>query len=245
MLAVSIKLDWKRAKAKLQGLRRALRTGEGLAPAFRTIGTVALEHIRFDFKENAKIGGDWEEVSWVTIVLGNRRRGGGKIRNETDLERRIARAVPLRDTGVLMNSLTPASPGNVFTLAPLSVIVGTTVHHAGLHQTGGRQVLKVGPEELARFDENVSQTVSGRRVPKELKSGKRHRWKSKSNPKGKESPWNPLYFILHNALQKLSGKSLRVPQRKIVQQPTPARMMRYAGILVKHVKTLFDKGTGR
>ena len=124
---------------KIEGLKETLdslaKFGDGLkdlTPFMKVAGLVILESVQRNFIEGGRPA--WTPLRPATI---KRRRGFGDVQI-------------LRDTGLLMNSLAPASP-SVWRLEPLSVEVGTNVPYAGYHQLGigvpERPFLMVQPED--------------------------------------------------------------------------------------------------
>ena len=80
-----------------------------------------------NFAEGCSPTGDpWPGLSGLT--LGARRTGGGK-----------GGAKPLRDWGFLMSSVTaPGADGNVNVQTPTSLVWGTNLEYARIHQKGGK-----------------------------------------------------------------------------------------------------------
>lgn len=187
----------------------------------RVVGVQALEDVRDAFDRDSRPGGAWPDLSVPTVVL---RRGGPKLFGPADVAAKRATMKKLRDTNLMYLSLTPGAAGNVLDAIPGGVRVGTNLRRAAVHNKGGRTTFVFGPEEEARFEQNVSAVLPGNRRPRALKSGKRRQWKRA----GKASPWNPWFFQMRAAFRKMRGKSYRVPRRRFL----------YAGAL--NVRRLAD-----
>ena len=96
------------------------------------LGQVALAHVKKAFVTKAAGGTDeagdrWEPLGQDTID--GRRVGRGV-------------GVPqiLRDTGVLLNSLSPGGPGNLIDAIPGGVSIGTSVPYARYHHEGTKTI---------------------------------------------------------------------------------------------------------
>lgn len=74
-----------------------------------------------DVKENFVRSADPDGKAWRPLLF-QRPRGG---------------SLPLRDTGVLMASVTAAGKGHVERVTNVSVTVGTNLEYAAIHQAGG------------------------------------------------------------------------------------------------------------
>ncbi len=81
-----------------------------------------------DVKENFIRSADPDGKAWRPLLF-QRPRGGN---------------LPLRDTGVLMASVTAAGKGHVERVTNVSITVGTNLLYAGIHQAGGVVVPKAG-----------------------------------------------------------------------------------------------------
>jgi len=220
-------------------LRRRLKRLQHLAgdremvKARRRIGVLALQHQRERFREQAQGGKDWPGLSDVAVVL---RRGGPRIFDEADVDAKRQGVEILRDTNRTYASLTPGSPGNVLNDTPEGVEIGTNLKRAQRHHTGGSTTFRFGDAEEKRFTKNVSPTKRGRRRPRRRADGRRHSWK------GKESPWNPLFFKLRGGLRKMDGKSYRLPKRTVVGKPTSAQRAQYRAEVLAAVGRITGRG---
>jgi phage virion morphogenesis protein len=100
----------------LEALERLRASAADLRPVLEDIGQALTESARLTFHDaRDPYGRPWAPLTELTV---SRRREGS--------------AVPLRDTGRLMNSLTYRADAD-------SVEVGTNVIYAGTHQFGARQ----------------------------------------------------------------------------------------------------------
>lgn len=192
------------------------------------LGVAALRDERRRFIEHSKPGNAfWPRMGFVTAML---RPGGEKIYDAAGVEAKRSRLKRLRVTGLLLDSLSKGAAGNVFREGKLQIEVGTRDSRAALLHRGGRtRPFEFTNELRARFRKNVSRTKRGFRKPRALKSGARRKWKAV----GKESPWNPFFFIWRNVFRKWErkGATHRVPARPIITAPTGEDMKRYRGIV--------------
>jgi len=99
---------------------------------YMLIGQVALGHIKKAFVEKSAGGADelgdrWEPLSQNTIDGRRVGRGVGTVQI-------------LRDTGVLLNSLSPGGPGNLIDAIPGGVSIGTNVPYAIYQHFGTKTI---------------------------------------------------------------------------------------------------------
>jgi len=222
-------LDDRNARRMLGRLGRELSgRGEKARDCLEALGLAALRDVRRDFIEHSKPSNPfWPRIGFVTVML---RTGGPKVYGEEEVEERRGLFHKLRERGLLLDSLSRGAAGNVFRRGKLEVEVGTRDRRAALLHRGGRTAPFRFTEELqARFQRNVSRTKPGMRKPRALKSARRRKWKAR----GKESPWNPFFFIWRNVSRRWEreGKTHHVPARPIVVRPSPERIGSYARIV--------------
>jgi phage gpG-like protein len=79
-----------------------------------------------DVKENFARGTAPDGTTWAPL---ERPRQGKRHRNSSPL--------PLRDTGLLMASVTAVGPGHIEDVQQDGVTLGTSLDYAGIHQDGG------------------------------------------------------------------------------------------------------------
>lgn len=121
-------------------------TGGGTAArALMTrIGMTVLSRIKRAFVVKARGGTDdagdrWAPLAPYTIAMRGARTKAERARRMKNFDKYSNRTVEiLRDTGMLLNSLTPgsASPHQVFNVGPGSVIIGTNRAGAADHHEG-------------------------------------------------------------------------------------------------------------
>ena len=88
-------------------------------------GMYVLEQVSNHFRSKTGNDGPWAPLSKATVARRRKGKGSGS-------------AQILRDTGRLMQSVTPAqAEGNIFQLEDMSVTVGTNITYAAIHQFGG------------------------------------------------------------------------------------------------------------
>jgi phage gpG-like protein len=124
---------------------------EDLQPFLKVAGLVVLESVNRNFMAGGR-------PAWVAL-------------SPTTIKRRGGKAQPLRDTGLLMASISPGAPDGWYKLTPESVEVGTTVPYAGAQQFGtkdghvpARPFMVVQPE-----DEDVIVQVALDEIDKAIK----------------------------------------------------------------------------
>lgn len=87
------------------------------------VGSVALSLIREAFVTRAAGGTDEAGLRWEPLA-------------ESTAARRGLGAQILRDTGILLNSLSPLGPDNVLEARPGTIAIGTNVPYASYHHEG-------------------------------------------------------------------------------------------------------------
>lgn len=236
-----VDIDWddRAARRKLGKLAGFVRGGSWSGPggaegaremkaALRVVGVQALEDIRDRFREQSEYGSGWPELSDVTVIL---RPGGGKIHGPRDVQAKRRGLKKLRDSNLLYLSLEPDGPGNTLEVLPemTAVRVGTRMKRAETHQEGGASRFEFDKIKRKTFRRNVSMTKSGRRRP--ARGRGRRNWKSNKNG----SPWNSYYFLMWNALKKMSGRLFSVPARPFMV-PEALKPARYAKTLLRRME---------
>lgn len=100
-----------------------------VAPLRLRLGMMALAFIKADFVRKAQGGAGESTPPWKPLAastIARRRQGRGQGAPEI-----------LRDTGRLLNSLSPGGPGSLLEQIPAGVRIGTNVGYAG-HVAGDR-----------------------------------------------------------------------------------------------------------
>jgi phage gpG-like protein len=105
------------------GNRASILANPNLGQAWPAVGLYLQSQAQLNFAG----GHSPEGAAWATLRHPSRRRGGPS-------------AKPLRDTGILMGSMTSNGPGHVDQRTPSSLTWGTNVSYAGYHQWGTRHI---------------------------------------------------------------------------------------------------------
>lgn len=129
-------------RAALLALPAELHAGGPLVDAMMLrVGMTALGHIRRAYITKARGGTDEAGLRWAPLksstVAG--RRGGKKMSRK---ERSTRSVETLRDTGILLNSLSPGTnaPGQILEVERNEVTVGTDVPYAKFHHYGTKRM---------------------------------------------------------------------------------------------------------
>lgn len=198
---ITVRWDAKRVTRNLRNmLKPEVRRG-----IMREVGLRVLFNVRRRFRRMSTER-KWKPLAAVTVIL---RRGGGRMYDESDIERKRARLKQLWATGKLYRSLFEGSPGNVLTVTEKSVLIGTSVPYAKVHQKGG----KSGP--FAFNIRSFSQLV----------------------PRKRGAAWNKFHFQQKNRLRKMVGKQYNVPRRQIIVKPTQNELDEYKQLAVEVLAT--------
>jgi hypothetical protein len=96
------------------------------------IGLVALSHIRQSFTEKAAGGSGADGKAWTPLKAATiRARRSGKGTGQVQI---------LRDTGILLSSLSPGGTGNIMDILPGSITLGTNCPYAVHHHEGTAKI---------------------------------------------------------------------------------------------------------
>ena len=134
MAQVSVQVDGSKALVALGRFRLSLQENEGL---MRQIGMAMLISIRRTFREQGSPAGSWVPLAPSTIRRDPKKYGPGhKL---------------LIDKGALLNSIT-------FRALTGSVVIGTSLKYAAVHQFGSRDRggVAIGPAMKTAFDQTAS-----------------------------------------------------------------------------------------
>ncbi len=144
---VEIILNWDdtRYRETIVKLRRNTRPTT-IRRGLKFAGLLMLEFIHRDFLRNSKPGGTpkFGKVGMVGAAIRNRAGGGRKIHNFDQLETIRGQMSPLRNTGLLLNSLFPRwgqAKGKHRFIGSNFVQVGTQREGASKQQDGGTSVI--------------------------------------------------------------------------------------------------------
>lgn len=146
--SVTVKLDDVAYRQQLERLVDKLRGGDdpNLRAGLKQAGLRYLGFIRRRFLAAARGDGTWPDLALSTKLRRIAKNGAVLARYNRalhasggDMHATVAsmRFEILRDTGLLFNSLSTGSPGNVTEESPLQIRVGTAVRYAIYHQDGG------------------------------------------------------------------------------------------------------------
>ena len=240
MPTAEVVLDARNANRLLGRISREISGRGGRAKdCLEALGVAALRDVRREFVEHSRPGNPfWPKVGFATAIL---RPGGPRIYGDEEVEAKRGRLLKMRVTNRLLDSLTKGAPGNVFREGKLEVEVGTRDSRAAVLHRGGRTKPFEFTEELRRrFRKNVSRTLPGMRKPRALKSGRRRKWTAR----GKQSPWNPFFFIWRNVFRKWEreGRTFKLPARPIITRPDAERMRRYVRIVERFLGGVVGRG---
>lgn len=151
---ISFTVDTSNASARIAALEERMAAGEKMRAAFFVASQVYLGFIRNRFVKAARGDGTWAPLAESTKLrrLNKTKKGKAtlaKSRKEYKQAKTAGRSLPahyqikrtvpgsfeiLRDTGILLNSLSTGNPGNITNLTENGVIVGTAVQYAKYHQ---------------------------------------------------------------------------------------------------------------
>ena len=141
--------------SRFQQIDGVIANSQTMRDGYKQAGTIYLSYIRRRFLSAARGDGTWPDLADSTKL--KRRRGrtgrvaktsrkkdrsGKPVRKGKRKRQKVVRAAVvagtfeiLRDTGLLFNSLTQGSSGNVFRDLPDGVAVGTNIKYAEHHQS--------------------------------------------------------------------------------------------------------------
>ncbi|HUT25382.1 MAG TPA: hypothetical protein VM492_13645 [Sumerlaeia bacterium] len=246
MATVEVTVKSAQVEAMLAAAAKDLAGGPEMRDCLEAMGEVGLAFEQRQFIEHSAAADPfWAPLSDPTVIL---RRGAPRIFTQADIEAKRSRQKKQRDTGVLFASLGRNAAGNVFEIGQMQIAVGTRDSRAAtLHSGGVTGPFEFDEEKKALLKKNVPPTRvnagTGKRfsTPRKLKSGKRHEWKAK----GKESPWNPLYFFWRAVMRKWEreGRRGRVPARPIIVPLDSATMEKLKRIATRYLARI-TKRTG-
>lgn len=148
--SIRVSMSREQLRRELLDLPRALSSGSAASDAILTsMGLVLLANIREAFVIKARGGTDDSGLKWAPLrpsTIARRRKakraptklGSGKFGSKAHAQQTAVSYEILRDTGLLLNSLTPGypSPDQVFEIGIDSVTVGTTRAGAADHHNG-------------------------------------------------------------------------------------------------------------
>lgn len=122
MAAATQSMTFEQLSAYLQGLGERLQSISFRRP-LQTVALYLASQARRCFDESRAPDGS----PWAPLVAPSARRGG-------------ASAKPLRDTGLLMASLTGQGAGHVEQISDVAILWGTNVAYGSHHQYGTRRI---------------------------------------------------------------------------------------------------------
>lgn len=177
-----------------------------------------------DVKERFARGVDPYDQPWKPLSL-------KRIRGDVDL--------PLRDTGVLMASITGSGKGagnHVERTAPLQFDIGTNLIYAAIHQAGGTIRPRNAKALAIPWTLEALRAGSPKNFPRELElfwpEGKKTGWLVEKKERGKKAPKHAIRGTGSKFKSKLPGKNVEavILQYMLVPQVTiPARPFLGAG----------------
>jgi hypothetical protein len=215
-------------EALLERLRRgseAAASGTArTAEAYRTIGALECEVQRANYVDRSRGGSaggvKWRGLSPLTALL--RRSGATKKLPGWSALVDLAATLPiLVDTGRLLASLAPGSPGNVLEPAGTSVTFGTSVDYAEKMHAGGQSD---APMIASREDADA---VASRRILKVLPGHKSGQTGGGRKSRAKKN-WNPEFFQIRGWLRNRVGVIATVSARPVLTIPAQDRLDGYA-----------------
>jgi hypothetical protein len=266
MAVVEVILDTKDCSKRLQKGAAFVAGNDPLARECLTaMGGVGLTLERNAFEAHSKPSDEfWAKLGVATVIL---RKGGQSIFSDADVEAKRATTPKMRDSQLLLDSLTLGAANNVFEVEKLSVAVGTADPRAAvLHNGGETDPFVFDSERRKIFNKNVpakraGSEMSAQRLNEGEAAGAYSRYKVHGIPVleleegsrinlyrrtpwkklGIESPWNPYHFLWRGIFRKWekSGRRGTVPARPIIVPLDDNGKKRLMSILRDYVRIAF------
>jgi len=224
MIDVHVKIEGdKELDAKLRMIEAA---AQGKHPemqkAWKRVGVMGLRDQRQGFLDRAQSG--WPRLGLTGVLL---RRGAGPIGSFQDVQKASAKLRPLRDRGILLDSLSPGGKG-VLETGDNYVRFGTRVPYAKHHHKGGTAPFSLDARKAQIVSDNLQWDFGS--APDTTPTGK---------PSHAKKDWNPWAFMIWNALKKKT--SIKLPKRPIIMQPTRQQMAKYLELLRAAVRKVLGQ----
>lgn len=184
--------DW--WEERIERLQKAIKGSKDMKPVYNAAGLAANRIWDNIFQTwGSRFGGMWKQPGPISKIL----RARGKRRTFVSLyEAEHFIVAPLQDTRSGMKSFGMPRGDGIFKVTGKSVTTGSRKKYMTEHNVGGSTKFVFDEQKESRFKRNFESKVNGE--------------------------WNSEYFMLLNWMKKVSGKSFKLPKRRI--EPTASEI---------------------